>query len=74
VPTQPWQQPVTIRAYKPEAANRSSGALNCICSLWFIYSSDRRNEDQTDSTIQGTRTSSRPKRLPNTRSEDFLWV
>jgi hypothetical protein len=36
--------------------------------------SDRRNEDQTDSTIQGKRKSSRPKRLPNTRSDDFLWV
>jgi len=36
--------------------------------------SDRRNEDQTDSINQGIRTSSRPKRFPNTRSDDILWV
>ena len=36
--------------------------------------SDRRNEDQMDSINQGIRTSSRPKRFPNTRSDDFLWV
>jgi len=33
-----------------------------------------RNEDKIDSCNQGTRTSSRPKSLPNTRSDDFLWV
>jgi hypothetical protein len=31
-----------------------------------------RNKDQTDSNTQGNRTSSRPKRLPNTRRDDFL--
>jgi len=36
--------------------------------------SDRRNKDQMDSINQGIRTSSRPKRFPNTRSDDFLWV
>jgi len=35
---------------------------------------DRRNEDQMDSINQGIRTSSRLKRFPNTRSDDFLWV
>jgi hypothetical protein len=33
-----------------------------------------RNEDQMDSYNQGIQMSSRPKRLPNTRSDDFLWV
>jgi hypothetical protein len=33
-----------------------------------------RNKDQMDSYNQGIRMSSRPKRLPNTRSDDFLWV
>jgi hypothetical protein len=33
--------------------------------------SDRRNEDQTDSINQGIRTSSTPKKFPNTRSDDF---
>jgi len=33
-----------------------------------------RNEDQMDSINQGIRTSSKPKRFPNTRSDDFLWV
>jgi hypothetical protein len=36
--------------------------------------SDRKNEDQMDSINQGIRTSSRSKRFPNTRSDDFLWV
>jgi hypothetical protein len=36
--------------------------------------SDRRNKDQTDSINQGITRSSRPKRFPNTRSDDFLWV
>jgi Cu/Ag efflux pump CusA len=33
-----------------------------------------RNEDQIDSNNQGIRTSSRPKRFPNTRSDDFLCI
>jgi hypothetical protein len=33
-----------------------------------------RNEDQTDSINEGIRTSSKPKRFPNTRNDDFLWV
>ena len=33
-----------------------------------------RNKDQMDDDNQGIRTSTRPKRFPNTRSEDFLWI
>jgi hypothetical protein len=36
-----------------------------------IYNKER-NEDQMDSCNQRTRTSSRPKWLPNTRSDDFF--
>ena len=40
----------------------------------MIIDNKGSNEDQTDSKNQGIRTSSRPKRLPNTRSDDFLLV
>ena len=42
--------------------------------LIYLIDNEGRNEDQTDSKNQGIRTSSRPKRFPNTRSDDFLWV
>jgi ferredoxin-fold anticodon binding domain-containing protein len=32
------------------------------------------SEDQIDHDTQGIRTSTRPNRSPNTRSDDFLWV
>ena len=32
------------------------------------------NKDQMDDENQGIRTSTRLKRFPNTRSEDFLWI
>ena len=37
----------------------------------MIIDNKGSNEDQTDSNNQGIRTSSRPKRLPNIRSDDF---
>jgi hypothetical protein len=33
-----------------------------------------RNEDQMNCENQGIRASTRPKRSPNTRSDDFLWT
>ena len=33
-----------------------------------------RNEALTDLINQSIRTSARPKRIPNTRSDDFLWA
>jgi hypothetical protein len=33
-----------------------------------------RNEDQMDPNSQGIRISSRPKKIPNSRSDDFLWA
>jgi Cu/Ag efflux pump CusA len=39
-----------------------------------VIDNKERKEDQTDSNKQGIRISSRPKRIPNSRSDDFLWV
>jgi hypothetical protein len=39
-----------------------------------VINNKERNEDQTDFKNQGIRISSSPKRSPNTRSDDFLWV
>jgi hypothetical protein len=39
-----------------------------------VINNKERNEDQTDFKNQGIRTSTRPKRFPNARSDDFLWV
>jgi len=39
-----------------------------------VIDNEGRNEDQTDSKNQGIRTSTRLKRFPNTRTDDFLWV
>jgi len=54
---------------------------SCINSIPKVISEDHvvidnkgRNEDEMGSYNQGIRTSSKPKRLPNTRSNDFLWV
>jgi hypothetical protein len=39
-----------------------------------VIDNEGRNEDQTDFKTQGIRISTRPKRFPNTRSDDFLWI
>jgi hypothetical protein len=39
-----------------------------------VINNKERNEDQMDFKNQGIRTSPRPKRFPNTRSDDFLWI
>ena len=39
-----------------------------------VIDSKERKEDQMDSNSQGIRISSRPMHIPNTRSDEFLWV
>jgi len=51
-----------------------NSALSDINEDRVVIDKKERNEDHTDSNNQGMKTSSRPKRIPNTRSDDFLWV
>jgi hypothetical protein len=55
----------------PDLVNRANYATN---EDHEVLDNKERNEDQLDSINQGIRTSSRPKRIPNTRSDDFFWV
>ena len=54
--------------------NLVNNVLNVINEDQVIIDNKGGNEDQMDSNNQGIRTSTRPKRFPNTRSDDFLWV
>ena len=47
---------------------------NVINEDQIIVDNKGGTEDQMVSNNQGIRTSSRPKRFPNTKSDDFLWV
>jgi hypothetical protein len=58
-----------------EGANSRSNNVNKEGDL-FIQTEqpNRSNDDPMDSINQKLRTSSRPKRFPNSRSDDFLWA
>jgi len=55
----------------PDLVNNANHAINTDKDL---IGNKVHNEDLLDSTNQGTRISSRLKRIPDTRSDDFLWT
>jgi hypothetical protein len=63
---------------KWRTTNNDSSHINSVPKVisddHVVIDNKGRNEDQMDSYNQGTQTSSRPKRIPNPRSGDFLCV
>jgi len=51
-----------------------NNVLNVINEDQVIIDNKGESEDQMNSNKQGIRTSARPKRFPNKRSDNFLWV
>jgi len=55
----------------PDLVNNTNHTINTDKDL---IDNKENHEDSLDSINQGTRTSNRLKRIPNTRSDDFLWA
>ena len=69
------KQPIILKCRPTHSdPNPPNSTLNVTYEDHVVVDNKGRNEEQTDSISQGIRISNRPKRTPNTRSDDFLWV